>query len=58
MVNCEAKLIGSEDWHAAEFLGLLQDEHGDYQAVLRFDGSGMCLTAIHPSRVRLIRKES
>lgn len=33
------------------FLGLLLDEHGDTQAVIRLDHFGLMLKAVHPSRV-------
>lgn len=53
MNNCWVKFAGEDQWTHAEFLGLLEDEHGQLQAVLRVDGSGMALKAVHYSRVRM-----
>jgi hypothetical protein len=39
------------------FLGLLLDEHGDTQAVVRLDHFGLMLKAVHPSCVVPVTSE-
>jgi hypothetical protein len=38
-------------------LGMLLDERGDMQAVVRLDGYGMMLKAVHPSKVTPVTPE-
>lgn len=40
-----------------EFLGLIFDERGDCQAVIRPQSTGLMLTLVHPSHVEIATKE-
>lgn len=39
------------------FVGLLQDERDDVLVVIRLDGYGLMLKAVHPSRVEEVEDE-
>lgn len=40
-----------------ELVGLLVDERGDTQAIVRCDGYGLMLKALHPSKVTPVTPE-
>jgi len=40
-----------------EFVGMLVDERGDTQVVVRCDGYGLMLKALHPSKVAPVTNE-